>query len=355
MKNQNYKYQHFVPKFYLKNFSNNSKSIGSFIFAIHKYVEFASISNICGRDYFYGDDLKLEHWFQDLEATWSPIIRKIIKEKNLECITNEELAYLIIFIFLSDVRTGYVADSIIDEVTEYYRLVAKILREHGRMQATDEQINKIQAKVDKPTLAYLQNIDELTQIMADLKLILIHNTSSKHFITSDRPVAKYNLFFVENRYFRPYGYGHQGLKIFLPISPELCLVLFDEEVYSVKYDEKCVLRINAPDQIMAINKLFVENSRAAIYFNNKDPKWVVERMAANKKDMSQKFNKRILGDAKHGYFSYHALDCVYKKIAMPRFIVKEEFLKMPLTGDGRGPIRPWVEHLEKNRKNNSSE
>ena len=57
---ESHKFQHYVPQFYLKNFSSNNKSVGIYNFNVNKYISNASIKDNFGKNYFYGDDKRIE-------------------------------------------------------------------------------------------------------------------------------------------------------------------------------------------------------------------------------------------------------------------------------------------------------
>ena len=343
------KYQHYVPQFYLRNFSNNKKSVGTFIFSQHKYVANASIQRVCGRDFFYGEDLRVEKWFQDLEGIWSEIIGNIITSGKMD-MDDEAWTYLLMFFYLSDVRTAYAADAFIEDFNLMAKVCAKLCREHKGVEISDEEIENLRVTVDKPNLHYLQNLEHLVDVAGDLTIVILHNTSGRQFVTSDCPVVKYNQLFVARNYFRPYGYGHVGFQCFLPISPEFCLMLYDDVAYDCKNMKDFVIRINAPDQIIELNKLFVANSRQALYFNNTERQWVIERMAHKKNDTSKKFNNGIFGNEKQGYLVMHSTDSIYKKVNLPQFTIKPEFLKIQFPLHAAGPLRPRAEEMTDERK-----
>lgn len=340
------KYQHYVPQFYLRNFSNNGRSIGSYIYHKRKLVENASIRNVCGRDFLYGEDLEIEKWFQKLEGIWCGIISRIITTGKME-LDEEAIIYLKMFFYLSDVRTAYTADAITDENNLLVKACARMYREHERIEIGEDEIEKLQIKVDKPNLVYIQNMRRLPEVMDDLSIVLLHNTTNRQFVTSDCPVVRYNQLFIARDYFRPYGYGHIGFQCFLPISPEFCLVLYDSVVYECKNLRESVIRINAPDQIIELNKLFVENSRQALYFNNKEREWIIRRMVEKKNDTSQKFANGVLGNEKQGYLLFHSLDCVKKRIKLPQFVINPDFLRIPFPYHAAGPMRPKAEEIRK--------
>lgn len=338
------KYQHYVPQFYLRNFSNNGKSIGTYIFDCHRFVTNASIKKVCGRDFLYGEDLVIEKWFQELEGIWCNIIGKIISSGKMD-MNEETWTYLMMFFYLSDVRTAYAADTFIHGKKLSVKASAKLYREHKRIEMSDEEIENIPITADKPNLYYLKNLKHLMEMVGDLSIVLLHNTSSRQFVTSDCPVVKYNQLFVARDYIRSYGYGQVGFQCFLPISPHFCLVLYDDVVYKCKNERNFVIRINAPDQIIELNKLFVENSRQAIYFNNTERDWVIQRMVYKKHDTSQRFANSVLGNEKQGYLIVHSSDCVRTKVKLPQFTINPDFLTIPFPAHAAGPIRPSVEQM----------
>jgi len=51
------KNQHYVPQFYLRSFSNDSRSIGLWFASQDRIIMNASISNMASKSYLYGKDL----------------------------------------------------------------------------------------------------------------------------------------------------------------------------------------------------------------------------------------------------------------------------------------------------------
>jgi hypothetical protein len=69
------KKQHFIPQFYLRNFSDiNQKSIGLFRFIERKYIKNASIGDIAYRNRFYDDDNSIEILLSKIEGRWKRIL-----------------------------------------------------------------------------------------------------------------------------------------------------------------------------------------------------------------------------------------------------------------------------------------
>lgn len=341
-----YKYQHYVPQFYLRNFSNNGKSVGSYIFATHKYVLDASIKKICGRDYLYGDDSKIEQWFGKLESIWGKIIKGIIRDTVLT-IDSEEYVYLLMLFYLSDVRTSYYADSQVDVINKLYKICAKLYNKAHKDIHLSEDMS---VTIDKPNLWGIQSMPKVVEIMSDLTLVLLKNSTSRQFVTSDCPVVKYNSLFINRQYIRNYGYGQVGIQCFFPISRNLCLALIDGVVYDYRSDSNGVITINAPDQIAEFNKLFIKNAKKAIFFDNSERQWVIERMVKNKKGTSQDFVNSIFGNEKNGYVFIGSTNSVHDCIKLPQFRIRPQFLSMPFPPHLAGPLRPIANDIHNSDK-----
>lgn len=337
------KYQHFVPQFYLKNFSENGRSIGGYLLKERRFVPHMTIKDICGRDYLYGEDLKLEKWFGGLEEKWAVLLRKIIDQGNLS-LSDEELAYLYMFIFLTDARNGFIADSADDMMTKTAQLIAKISRDHGRINVTDEEIKKLKYKFSIPNLAHIKSMPQIVNIMMDLKPILLYNTTSRIFVTSDFPVVKYNYLFVARNYYRNYGYGQVGTQVFIPINSALCLMLYDSAVYSIK-DNDLVLKINSPDQIAELNKLFASNAKRVVYFNNAAREWVIERYVKGIKDTSNDLGNQILENRAGEFLIQTSNPSIFSKRKLNFCTINPFFLKCPFPIHMAGPLRPSVKEI----------
>ena len=96
--------QHYVPKFYLRNFSKNNKSVGMYLFKSNKIIEHGSINDNLWEEYFYGEDAVVENKLAEYEGRWNDIISSIIKTEKLPEI-ERELTLMRYFILISSART----------------------------------------------------------------------------------------------------------------------------------------------------------------------------------------------------------------------------------------------------------
>jgi len=55
--------QHYVPKCYLRNFTNGKEFIATFMHSKNKFVKQASLDSVVAEKYFYGKDLIIETYW----------------------------------------------------------------------------------------------------------------------------------------------------------------------------------------------------------------------------------------------------------------------------------------------------
>lgn len=273
------KYQHYVPKFYLRLFSNDKKSIGTYIFKSKKYISNAPIKGIGGSDYFYGKDGKIEDWFSNLEGKWSIILRDII-ENNQLYVSREDYIYLLMFIYLSDARSKNSAKIMDKFINELAITTTNMDKKQKVKHSYKEKI----ASFDIPNIYPILVMQDVIPILLDLKIVLIINSTSHQFITSDCLVTRYNQFLLEKGYKRGYAYGTCGIECFLPISPKHCLCLYDDMIYQTK-EKNDVIIIKDYKEIDKMNSLFLYNSDENIFFNNNVEKSRIDTLVKNRKQL----------------------------------------------------------------------
>ena len=338
------KYNHYVPKFYLANFSGSNKFIDKCLLSSGKIIRTASTSSSGGKDYLYGKDGKLEDAFCELEGIWTDIVKQIILTETIPN-NPEDYTCLMHFILLSENRTLAKANSNLEFWGENYRVMAKLLKRNGKIDLSDEAIDAISAESLIPNLQDLQHDLFLMDICADLQIALIKNISSLPFITSDHPVVKYNQLLMSNDCFRAFGYGQMGIQIFFPISPSLCLVLFDPVPYRLHYyyDEKFV--VNNPSIIGSINTLIAGYANQEIYFSPSTSDRTISKIL--KKRIPNSLS-RATGSlpAGNGFIVFLSDPSYLHKLDIPLFSVIKPFREMDFSCCSAPPLRPHAEKVK---------
>lgn len=331
-------YNHYVPKFYLRNFSGNG-SIGLYNFDRKEFTDEAAIRRTGGRDFLYGKDSSLEDWFQNLEGIWATIIRNIMIHEKYP-MDSTEYTYLLIFVYLSSVRTAETADEFRKAKLEEGKNVARMLAAQERINITDDFIENLDVQINRPNLPYIQGIREMIPIISDLCPLIIVNESKLGFITSDIPVVKYNQWFLERGYKHPYGFGHMGCQCFVPLSTKVCFCLYDDIVYKNQFGSKGRIRLYREKEIEELNKLFLQNSYEEIYYRKNERDWLEKNVA--KKVMEPK-EEWSLGNPQIGYLQKIECRSVQGVIKLPMFKTVSFFRTAPFPySDQVGPLRKAV-------------
>ena len=325
------KNQHYVPQFYLRNFSNDKKSIGMFLIDEQKQIPYVSIKKTAYREHLYGEDGTLENGLANNEGEWSRIIGKIVDTEKID-LNEEEYIMLLLFLTLTEARTSKMADYNNAHLSTLINLTFKMKK--GR----DEDLG---AHYNIPNLMAMQAAAKMTPILTDLNLLLIINKSNRGFITSDNPVVRYNQYFIFRNYYRNYGLGQMGIQLFVPLNQKICLCVYDDIMYTPISDN--IITICSGSQINELNKLFLYNAYERIYFNNAQKESYIRSLSRYKKE-SKVFDIPILG-ARNNYVVPYSYDSVYEKIKLDFFKINPNLMTIPLPLHMAGIMRPKAEEF----------
>lgn len=339
MKNKTEKvYQHFVPKFYLRFFSTNRNSVGTYIFNDDRYVKNASLDSIGGVDYLYGEDGQIEDWFSEFEGLWNNTIKKIIQTNSLK-IDKEDYSSLLFFIFLSDARSKTTADINNKFINELAILTNNVDPKNSKIKYSKKIV-----EYEVPNYYPITSAESVIPIMLDLKLVLLINNTSSEFITSDCFVCKYNQFLLDKKHIFGYGYGTIGFQCFIPISPNHCLLLYDPSIYELKTVNDTFI-INDNKEIYKLNKLFYYNSYMYLFFNNEYDKNRLDVLLKNN-DRLKIDDNTILKSDDDQYMLRLPNRCIKKNFNIGFIKIKKLANKIKIETHQSAPIRPIAKKLD---------
>ena len=330
---------HYVPRFYLKNFSNDKKSIGLYLVNHKKYVETASIKNQACKDNLYGEDGRLETALSQMERMSCATIKKIIGSCTLPPKNTPEYDLILIFMLVSETRTLKTAESMTHLFNHQLKSIAQVDK---RVNFTEDQIRNLEFSLDIPNLPSMQVALEIYPVLKDLKPLLLISKNDRQFITSDNPLVKYNQLYVERDYtLRGYGLINMGLQLFLPISPKLCICILDDKVYDYgSTDDRGNIVITKGKQVDELNELFYLNSFNALYFNDTVNEKYIKRIESKTQHTGAEIEKEVNTFYNtNGQLIAYSPRKVTEKIKLP-FNVYREYYKYPLPSHMGGPIRP---------------
>ena len=342
------KKQHYVPQFYMKKFSSNQKSIGLYIFNQEKYIENASIKDINLKHYFYGENNANEKLLSELEGKWNTIISEIIKTSTIPK-HEKDYIYLCMLLMVSYGRTLAATEELEKALKNLVDIMAELSLDvypNTKKQEYDVSFEGMSSVLLKASIG-------MTPIICDLIPVLIINKTKHDFITSDTPLCSYNQLFVSKKHRYAYGFGQIGLQLFFPISPRICLCLYDSAVYKVKIGVDGNIQVNNKRYINEINKLLTLNADKLIMFNNSCDKRLVKKYAKYKrcheKILTGGIAKSYDADGEYlGKAAIWAIKSVYEKIKLRYFRINREYLRLQLSQSPK-LTRPQAEKFLQDR------
>lgn len=257
------KNQHYVPKFYLRHFScyGNKTQIGIFNLKNKRYIPSGPLKHQGSRNFFYGYDGVVEESLSEIEGKFSTVIKEILANRRIPDRDSESYFYLLFFVAITDLRNPVVIDKAIksNEVQKQRLLELQ----------PDMDVTKFVPEIThEDAVGYsLSSAEHVIKIIKDLKVKLIFNKTTRPFITSDFPVVKYNQFLeFRNWAHGKTGYGHIGLQILLPLTPEVAIILYDPAIYKIGNKKDEYLDVTNSDDIDQINMLQFVNCIDTIFF-----------------------------------------------------------------------------------------
>ena len=217
--------QHYVPQFYLRNFSRDKKSIYCFD-KVNVKSDSQGIRNVAQEKYFYEfESLYLEDDFASLETEVSKYINNIVRIKKYKILNNlKQRSKLALFMAAQLIRTL--------ERRQLVELQVKALKNH--FIETDVMNDTLSSFFDKFLQdasikeSHLKLIQEMLPHLVKRfffkKWVLLIDKTDVGFLTSDNPIVMYNTHNLE-------GLDNENNHVFFPLSPQLCICLLDPSNY----------------------------------------------------------------------------------------------------------------------------
>lgn len=261
----NNKKHHYVPRFYLKRFSPDGRSISLWNIKNKTKVPSANLKHQCYKDYFYGKELKVEKALGLVEGRTSHIMRLIDEYRTPPTNDSEEYLTLVLFMLMQYGRTAYSADAL-DEMND--KMMKHLLGPKAEAEGID--LSKFIIGIKDSAQYSLGMVTQFYPLMLDLGCKLILNETTTEFVTSDNPVVLYNQLLSFRNHGSNTGLAAKGLQAFPPISSNLLLVFYDCESYSIGTMSKPYVKITSPRDIYELNTLQMTSAYENVYFKNSD-------------------------------------------------------------------------------------
>ncbi|MFC5427547.1 DUF4238 domain-containing protein [Paraburkholderia denitrificans] len=259
------KKQHYVPQFYLRNFSWGEDRLPIKLFTIKRGEHFTAgnLKGQCYEDYFYGKDLTIEKMFGTLEGRVTPIVDGIVASGEAPVRYSTDHDALLTFVLLQYARTKHAGEAN-DEQAEKF---AKLLLSKDET-IEPEHLEKLKISLEKPFNNSLKAIAECLPLAHDLRIKIAINRTPIRFVTSDHPVVFSNQYGEDRIASSNIGLASKGLQIFYPVSPWHMVVLYDEAIYKIGNRKGTSVDVTSVADVQKLNDLQWLNALENVYFDN---------------------------------------------------------------------------------------
>ena len=256
---------HYIPRFYLKQFASNNNSDNYRLINLFNINREIIIRNVSLRDQcyihkFYGKTDEVENLLSLLERSFSKVIKSICKNKKLPVFNSEAHFMMLLFIGIQMTRTKKKADELNIQTDKVLKAIL-----HRDSRISDSDLEKVRIEITEPALFNLSLSLKLSLCLDDLKFCLLE-TVKEEFLTSDDPVFLYNKYLEGIKNMGTTGTVNAGLLIFFPLSPNLCLLLYDSKIYKIGKPNHPRIFIGNAD-LKNINALQFVNAQDNLYFS----------------------------------------------------------------------------------------
>ena len=249
--------QHYVPKFYLKNF-------GELLYALDKKTQErfkTTPKNIAMESNFYGGEIEnapsLEKALSSIESNFAKAIHEFIEKENYQLLSDQLKIKIHNFLSLQYIRTPAHKKEVVEA---YNYVINEIAKAKGI-----EDANVVLAE-NSEVGVHLQSIGDYPlygMLIGRMKFVTMINKTSIPFWTSDNPVCFDN--FVPSN-MGNLGIISRGVQIHIPITPKLMIVALDPIFFKHFLD---VNEVYNKKGILFENFLQVENSSRWLFSNTK--------------------------------------------------------------------------------------
>lgn len=278
--------QHYIPKFYLRNFSfcNNKKQIGIYNLLSKFFIQQAKLKTQGYKPYYYGKDGQLENILSEVELDVAPLIANILETNELPKRLSEDYQKLLLFVVLTEIRNPIVTKNIIESKSHLEKFINE---DYNTENEAVEYVIPETTEQEAIKIAF-STIESSITACADLDYKLLINNSNTPFITSDIPLIKYNQYLEFKKSLRgKNGYGNIGIQLFLPLSPTKMILFYDNMTYKVGDRKKDFIELNNDQEITQFNILQILNCQNTLFFNDTVNKTYLDTLVSK----SEKFAK----------------------------------------------------------------
>ena len=261
---------HYVPQFYLRNFSEDGRRVYAYHLASSKLQGLVGVREQSQEQNFHVTQ-QIEGRVQRREGSWSKLVKAILDTRNLPGAKNELRALQELMLF-QHVRTK----RNVDEAVQFMRDVFALgYVGDSKTPATVEDFDAIVKSISFEAAApyAIHNSLSFARYMSDLSMLLLRSVNGD-FVTSDNPAFFWNPYAGNNN-----NKVIKGVQVVLPISSEFCLLLYDASTYDLEqaHRKRDYILIQGKDRKL-LNRLQVLSANEVVYWHRERSALEVERL-----------------------------------------------------------------------------
>lgn len=304
--------QHYVPQSYLRHFSLDGVGVSRYLLK-NGIIERSNIEKTCARFWFYagkGASDDFEATLSELEAQHAEIMQEIHDTHSLMVVSpkNEDhktsfanFLLLCNFVLLTATRTKlskYEGEAAINLAFNLKKENLAQKKEVKELGISQESIDRLRLGRDTANLEGMLGAMVGAYLISDLAVVLLANETDRPLITSDVPVVFYN--FLKIADLSMLGWQSPGLMIFVPLSEECTLWLFDKEMYQPSVKAWDTLNLKRAADVDEMNRLQILNADEYLIFSNPD---YYNYISSLHKPLQGQRRKELITMAKQSEFS----------------------------------------------------
>jgi hypothetical protein len=257
---------HFVPQFYLRHFGADTKRTIVVTVSPYRFIGIAPIDGQCQERNFYENNSPLNQLLWRGENDMAPVLSNVIKNRDFILAEANVLKYLASTLHTRTRKAAEVAKVFPKFMA---REVIQNAIDRGELPPPPEgQLTEDMIDFGQVSGLLVQQSFRCWLEMHTLDCKLLQTNSPANFITSDNPVVILNQFCVGFDPHRSHaGFSKSGFQLSLPISPNLCVFLYDASVYKVGNRRDRVVSISKQD-VEIINSFQIQSAEMCLYFHD---------------------------------------------------------------------------------------
>lgn len=248
------KNQHYVPKVYLRPFTNQAAGLAINLLNIDRFmaVRNAPVKKQCSSDYFYGRDLVVEKALGLFEGDYGLLLSRLQAPKYV--LSDADKDELKEFWLLQFLRT--------DAASRRFAQLTADFESGVQLSGTE-----IKVSIADAVQMAMGGFRDQRHVVSDLKVCLLRNRTRVPFFTSDDPAVLANRWHQQDRRAigTSFGVGNAGTLLLLPLTPGILMIAYDGAVHSITQKDGWV-DVRDAYEIRALNEHQFMNCLANIYF-----------------------------------------------------------------------------------------